>query len=66
MDDAVITVVTGMPRCGSSMMMEMLSAGGIPPYTDNRSRRRGRTVKATRCGEPRSDPAAPSSQESAP
>lgn len=37
MDDAVITVVTGMPRCGSSMMMEMLSAGGIPPYTDNRS-----------------------------
>lgn len=31
----VITVVSGLPRSGTSMMMKMLEAGGIPPITDN-------------------------------
>jgi hypothetical protein len=30
-----ITVVSGLPRSGTSMMMKMLEAGGIPPMTDN-------------------------------
>lgn len=30
----VITVVSGLPRSGTSMMMSMLDAGGIPPMTD--------------------------------
>jgi hypothetical protein len=30
----VITVVSGLPRSGTSMMMKMLEAGGIPPLTD--------------------------------
>ena len=30
-----ITVVSGLPRSGTSMMMKMLSAGGIPILTDN-------------------------------
>ncbi|MEP6821137.1 MAG: sulfotransferase domain-containing protein [Chthoniobacterales bacterium] len=29
-----ITVVSGLPRSGTSLMMQMLSAGGIPPLTD--------------------------------
>jgi hypothetical protein len=29
-----ITVVTGLPRSGTSMMMQMLAAGGLPPLTD--------------------------------
>jgi hypothetical protein len=29
-----ITVVSGLPRSGTSMMMKMLEAGGIPPMTD--------------------------------
>ena len=29
-----ITVVSGLPRSGTSMMMKMLEAGGIPPVTD--------------------------------
>lgn len=31
----MITVVSGLPRSGTSMMMKMLEAGGIPPVTDN-------------------------------
>ncbi len=31
----VITIVAGLPRSGTSMMMQMLAAGGIEPYTDN-------------------------------
>lgn len=31
----VVTVVSGLPRSGTSMMMKMLEAGGIPPITDN-------------------------------
>jgi hypothetical protein len=29
-----ITIVSGLPRSGTSMMMKMLAAGGIPPLTD--------------------------------
>ncbi|MGH8601698.1 MAG: sulfotransferase domain-containing protein [Gammaproteobacteria bacterium] len=30
-----VTVVSGLPRSGTSMMMKMLEAGGILPMTDN-------------------------------
>jgi hypothetical protein len=30
----LITIVSGLPRSGTSMMMKMLEAGGIPPLTD--------------------------------
>jgi tetratricopeptide (TPR) repeat protein len=30
----VVTVVAGLPRSGTSMMMQLLAAGGIAPYTD--------------------------------
>lgn len=30
-----ILIVSGLPRCGTSMMMQMLEAGGIPIMTDN-------------------------------
>lgn len=30
----IITIVTGLPRSGTSMMMQMLVAGGISPLTD--------------------------------
>lgn len=29
-----ITVVSGLPRSGTSLMMQMLEAGGLPPLTD--------------------------------
>ena len=29
-----VIIVSGLPRSGTSMMMQMLSAGGIPPLTD--------------------------------
>src|ERR1700759_3251124 len=29
-----ITIVAGLPRSGTSMMMRILEAGGIPPLTD--------------------------------
>ena len=29
-----ITIVTGLPRSGTSMMMQMLAAGGLPALTD--------------------------------
>lgn len=29
-----ITIVTGLPRSGTSMMMKMLEAGGVPPLCD--------------------------------
>lgn len=29
-----ITIVTGLPRSGTSMMMKMLAAGGLPPLCD--------------------------------
>lgn len=30
-----ITIVSGLPRSGTSMMMKMLESGGIPPLTDH-------------------------------
>ena len=35
MKSQVITIVSGLPRSGTSMMMRMLEAGGIPVLTDN-------------------------------
>ena len=32
----VITVVTGLPRSGTSMLMQALAGGGLSPYTDER------------------------------
>ncbi len=31
----VITVVSGLPRSGTSLMMQMLAAGGLPPLVDD-------------------------------
>jgi len=31
----LITVVSGLPRSGTSLMMQMLDTGGIEPFTDN-------------------------------
>jgi hypothetical protein len=31
-----ITIVSGLPRSGTSLMMQMLVAGGLTPLTDNR------------------------------
>ena len=33
--DTPITIVSGLPRSGTSMMMRMLESGGIDPVTDN-------------------------------
>jgi tetratricopeptide (TPR) repeat protein len=33
--EEIITVVTGLPRSGTSLMMQILQAAGIPPFTDN-------------------------------
>jgi broad-specificity NMP kinase len=35
MNKEVITIVSGLPRSGTSMMMKMLEAGGIPALVDN-------------------------------
>lgn len=32
--DEYITIVSGLPRSGTSMLMKMLAAGGLPPLTD--------------------------------
>jgi predicted AlkP superfamily phosphohydrolase/phosphomutase/tetratricopeptide (TPR) repeat protein len=32
----VVTIVSGLPRSGTSMMMQMLAAAGIEPYHDDR------------------------------
>lgn len=32
--EGVVTVVTGLPRSGTSMLMQMLAAGGLSPLTD--------------------------------
>ncbi len=34
-DNTLITVVSGLPRSGTSMMMKLLEAGGLSPLTDN-------------------------------
>jgi hypothetical protein len=33
-NQSTVTVVSGLPRSGTSMMMKVLEAGGIPPLTD--------------------------------
>lgn len=33
--DEFITIVSGLPRSGTSMMMQMLDSGGLPALTDN-------------------------------
>jgi hypothetical protein len=35
-EDRIITVVSGLPRSGTSMMMQMLSAGGLSVYSDSK------------------------------
>jgi hypothetical protein len=35
MKNETITIVSGLPRSGTSMMMKMLEAGGLEPLTDN-------------------------------
>jgi hypothetical protein len=35
MDQGTIVVVSGLPRSGTSMMMKMLEAGGVPILTDH-------------------------------
>jgi hypothetical protein len=35
MNTETITIVSGLPRSGTSMMMKMLEAGGLEPLTDN-------------------------------
>jgi len=36
MPDDFVTIVSGLPRSGTSLMMQMLHAGGMPLLTDNR------------------------------
>ncbi len=35
MREKPIVIVSGLPRSGTSMMMQIVTAGGIPPLTDN-------------------------------
>lgn len=35
LDPGVIVIVSGLPRSGTSMMMRMIDAGGVPALTDN-------------------------------
>ncbi|MDZ7290466.1 MAG: sulfotransferase [candidate division KSB1 bacterium] len=35
MEKDIVTIVSGLPRSGTSMMMRMLAAGGMPVVTDN-------------------------------
>jgi tetratricopeptide (TPR) repeat protein/arylsulfatase A-like enzyme len=34
--EEIITVVSGLPRSGTSLMMQILEAAGVPPFTDNK------------------------------
>jgi tetratricopeptide (TPR) repeat protein len=33
--EEIVTVVSGLPRSGTSLMMQILEAAGFPPFTDN-------------------------------
>lgn len=35
MEETAITIVTGLPRSGTSMVMQMLQAASLTPYTDD-------------------------------
>ena len=32
----IVTVVSGLPRSGTSLMIQILEAAGVPPFTDNK------------------------------
>jgi hypothetical protein len=34
--EEIITVVSGLPRSGTSLMMQILKSAGVPPFTDNK------------------------------
>jgi hypothetical protein len=34
--EEIVTVVSGLPRSGTSLMMQILEAAGIPPFTDSK------------------------------
>ena len=34
--EEIVTIVSGLPRSGTSLMMQILDAAGIPPFTDNK------------------------------
>src|SRR5204863_2928722 len=34
--EEIITVVSGLPRSGTSLMMQILEAAGVPPFTDSK------------------------------
>ena len=34
--EEIVTVVSGLPRSGTSLMMQILEAASIPPFTDNK------------------------------
>ena len=34
--EEIITIVSGLPRSGTSLMMQILEAAGVPPFTDNK------------------------------
>jgi tetratricopeptide (TPR) repeat protein len=34
----IITIVSGLPRSGTSLMMQILEAAGLPPFTDKKRR----------------------------
>src|SRR4029079_10184970 len=34
--EEIVTVVSGLPRSGTSLMMQILEAAGVPPFTDNK------------------------------
>jgi hypothetical protein len=50
----VITIVSGLPRSGTSLMMQMLEAGGMPILSDGEREadvsRRARVPSASRSG----------------
>jgi tetratricopeptide (TPR) repeat protein len=34
--EEIVTVVSGLPRSGTSLMMQILQAAGVPPFTDSK------------------------------
>ena len=35
-EEEIVTVVSGLPRSGTSLMMQIIEAAGVPPFTDNK------------------------------
>ncbi len=44
MDNNVTVLVSGLGRCGTSMMMRMLDVGGMPVFADNRASYEARSL----------------------